>query len=444
MKKINITDLKNKYNYLGISDDEFNNLISIALDNVLENNIEDYINNLIKNIINNKLDNIPKFLKNISRNVLLSNFINLNLSLYNNFESNLIEIRKLYTFYQMIESDEEIIKINSELLMINTTFRRIVENILLNFNESIIEDKYLTLIQTAYFSEKNILNYNYYNNEINDYINDLRRIPVLSYEEEKILFIKAKNGDMSARKKILESNLRLVIAIAIHYSGCGELNDLIQSGNIGLIRAYNKFDIKKGFKFSTYATFWVRKEINDFIEINRNIRIPHNNYSMFVKVEKAKKELEQKGINVCSENISSLTGIPSNKIEQILKLSLSTLSLDVPLIDNDESSLIDLIPGSDNTEDYVIDKLNTSEFHQILRDIVDDGIVSRRDITILLYHNGFFNDRIYKYDEIGKLYNISKQRVDQICKKAIKAIKNSKYIDLLKTYYSSDKVKRKV
>ena len=425
-------NLNQKYNYLCLSDDEFNSLILHSINNPNEENIDEFIINVIKNIINNRNDNLPVFLNRLSRNTILNNYINMNINYQVNYLDCIFEISKLYFFYDMIESEEEISIINSMLLRENIKFLKIVENIF--YNDSEYDNKYLKLIKEAYFNQ--ICK----SNDIG--IQGFENLNILTKEEERILFLRAKNGDSLARNKFIECNLRLVFAIAHQYSKCAELDDLIGCGSIGLIKAYDKFDLDKNYKFSTYASYWIRKEINDFIEINRNIKIPHITYTMINQVEKAKRMLSSARMEVNLENISSITGFSQKEVEKLLKICMQTTSLDT-YQEEEDCSLYDFVQGDDDTEETVLDKLDIEQIHLILKKIVEDKIVSSRDMKIFMYRNGFFSDRVYKYEEIGSMFGISEQRCSQIFKSVVNAIKRSKHVRILKEIYQTHKVKRK-
>ena len=189
------------------------------------------------------------------------------------------------------------------------------------------------------------------------YLNEIGRFSLLSKEEEKELFKQKLEGDNDARKRIINSNLRLVVSIAKRYQNRGlPLLDLIQSGNEGLIKAVDKFDITKDFKFSTYATWWIRQSISrEITNTSRSIRLPvhiHEKYLKYLRIKKLLKE--ELGREPKNDEIAAEMNIDVETLEEIIFASQDVSSLDNPISDDDTSTLGDFIPANDNVEEQVL------------------------------------------------------------------------------------------
>ncbi len=253
------------------------------------------------------------------------------------------------------------------------------------------------------------------------YLREIGTIKLLNATEEIELAKKVEDGDENAKKKLINANLRLVVSIAKKYTGQGLLFlDLIQEGNTGLIRAAEKFDYKKGFKFSTYATWWIKQGITRAIaDQSRTIRVPVHMVETIYKVKKISRLLMQElGRRPTDEEISKHSGINLENITAIRKYSAVPLSLDMQIGDEESSELGDFI------EDKNFDSPDTSAYRNMLREEILNvmHVLSEREQMILKLRFGFDDGRQRTLEEVGKVYKVTRERIRQIEEKAIKKL----------------------
>ncbi|RDY20480.1 RNA polymerase sigma factor RpoD [Criibacterium bergeronii] len=265
------------------------------------------------------------------------------------------------------------------------------------------------------------------------YLKEIGKIPLLTAEEEIELSKKMLEGDEVAKMHIVEANLRLVVAIAKRYVGRGMLFlDLIQEGNLGLIKAVEKFDYKKGFKFSTYATWWIRQSITRSIaDQARTIRIPVHMVETINKLIRYNRQLVQElGRDPKPEEIAKHMDMPEEKIMEIMKIAQEPVSLETPIGEEEDSHLGDFIPDDD--------ALAPSEAaaYSLLKEQLDDVLetLTDREKKVLKLRFGLEDGRARTLEEVGKEFDVTRERIRQIEAKALRKLRGPKKSNKLKDY----------
>ena len=266
---------------------------------------------------------------------------------------------------------------------------------------------------------------------IKAYLKSIGNHPRLTLEEEQELSRRAKTGDKAAVNKLVESNLLLVVSIAMKYYGCGlPLLDLIQEGNIGLITAANKYYGEKGFRFSTYATYWIRQAISRALgEQSRTIRIPANMIDLLNKIKKATVELTQSlNRQPTDEELAENLGVEVDKVQAALDIAQVSSSLDTPIDDEGETSMGDLIADTkaSNVGDDLIKEANS----QIIEGVL--STLSNREAEIIRMRFGIGRDRPMTLEEVGTHYELSRERIRQVETKALRKLRNPLRTNMLR------------
>lgn len=255
------------------------------------------------------------------------------------------------------------------------------------------------------------------------YLKEIGKIPLLTSEEERELARRSYEGDESAGQRLAEANLRLVVSIAKKYSGRGmQLLDLIQEGNLGLIRAVEKFDYRKGYKFSTYATWWIRQSISRAIaDQARTIRIPVHMVETINKLIRASRQMVQElGREPTSEELSRRLDMPAAKIEEIMKISMEPVSLETPIGEEYDSHLGDFIEDENVPvpSDAAAFSLLRMELLQVLESLTD------REKTVLRLRFGLDDGKARTLEEVGREFNVTRERIRQIESKALRKLRH--------------------
>ncbi len=255
--------------------------------------------------------------------------------------------------------------------------------------------------------------------------------PVLSSERELVLAHKIAAGDTAAREELVQANLKLVVSIAKKYVGRGMIfSDLIQEGNIGLLRAVDKYDYKRGFKFSTYATWWIRQAITRAIaDQGRTIRIPVHMVETINKMSKTRSRLQQEnGREPTLEEIAAAMGLTDEQVSQIIKIAPEPLSLETPIGEEEDSHLSDFI------EDDVTISPQDATSNSELKEKIDEALnmLTPREREVLILRFGLINGTSCTLEEVGRRLDVTRERIRQIESKALKKLQKENYNKNLK------------
>ncbi|MES2749705.1 MAG: sigma-70 family RNA polymerase sigma factor [Patescibacteria group bacterium] len=268
------------------------------------------------------------------------------------------------------------------------------------------------------------------------YLREIGQYPLLNAHEERVLAKRIVDGDEEARNLLARANLRLVVSIAKKYVGRSPdltLLDLIQEGNLGLFKAVDKFDFTKGFKFSTYATWWIRQAITRALaDQSRTIRIPVHMVETMAKYKQVSRRLSQDlGRDPMPEEIATEMGVEVEKIYQIEKISQDTISLELPIGDEDDNSRL---------SDFIADDKITSPDQEVSHSILTDQIteildtLSEKERKILEMRHGLLDGTYHTLEEVGKEFGVTRERIRQIEAKALEKIRQHEKARRLKSY----------
>ena len=262
------------------------------------------------------------------------------------------------------------------------------------------------------------------NEAVREYLKSIRNIPLLNEEDEYKIAIAAANGDENARQTMITSNLRLVVKIAKTYIGRSSnlsFLDLIQEGNMGLMRATEKFDAEKGFRFSTYATYWIKQAISKaIIDQSRAVRLPAHIINELNKFNKAIRDLSQQyGRTPSDKELAEYLNVSVKKIGEYYTISKEPCSLDVTIDEDEDTAMIDLIADENATKFMDIDDLS-------IRDTIYSVLntLSERERKIIELRFGFTDGRQHTLEEVGKEFNLTKERIRQLEASALKKLRN--------------------
>lgn len=271
------------------------------------------------------------------------------------------------------------------------------------------------------------------NDPVRMYLKEIGVVPLLSNEEEKELAIAVENGDLEAKQRLAEANLRLVVSIAKRYVGRGmQFLDLIQEGNMGLMKAVDKFDYSKGFKFSTYATWWIRQAITRAIaDQARTIRIPVHMVETINKLVREQRNLLQElGQDPTPEQIAERMDMTPDKVREILKIAQEPVSLETPIGEEDDSHLGDFI------EDEVIENPVDYTTRVVLREQLDEVLdtLTDREENVLRLRFGLDDGKMRTLEDVGKVFNVTRERIRQIEAKALRKLRHPSRSKQLKDF----------
>jgi RNA polymerase primary sigma factor len=294
-------------------------------------------------------------------------------------------------------------------------------DLIINEITSKLEEAKITIIYKNYDTDVN----DNLDDPVKMYLKEIGVVNLLTAEEERKLAQKISEGDEDAKRKLAEANLRLVVSIAKRYVGRGlPFLDLIQEGNIGLMKAVEKFDYTKGFKFSTYATWWIRQGITRAIaDQAKIIRVPVHMSETINKVLRVKELLTQElGRNPTDEELAKKLKISAEKLENILKKIQEIISLDTPIGEGDDATLKDFIPNN-NMEGDPQNASALSLLKDVLNDVLDT-LTPKEERIIRLRHGLVEDGKARTLEEVGKEYNVTRERIRQIEAKALRKLRH--------------------
>ncbi len=271
------------------------------------------------------------------------------------------------------------------------------------------------------------------NDPVRMYLKEIGRISLLSAEEEMDLSVRVANGEEKAKNTLAESNLRLVVSIAKRYVGRGLLFlDLIQEGNIGLMKAVEKFDYGKGYKFSTYATWWIRQAITRALaDQARTIRVPVHMVETINKMARIQRQMTlELNREPSDEELAKKMGISVDKVREVIKISQDPVSLETPIGEEDDSHLGDFIKdeSSLSPEEYATNEILKEEIKQVL------STLQPREQQVLELRFGLIDGTSYTLEEVGKRFNVTRERIRQIEAKALRKLRHPSRAKKLKDF----------
>jgi RNA polymerase primary sigma factor len=330
------------------------------------------------------------------------------------------EIAKLVEAYKAQKSvtDEELLnkidKLGFDAQDTENLYKALEENGITVVEQTVSKND--QLIQKI-MSEVNI------DDSVKMYLKDIGRVPLLTPEEELEIAQKMVEGDVDAKNKLINANLRLVVSIAKRYVGRGmQFLDLIQEGNLGLMKAVDKFDYTKGFKFSTYATWWIRQAITRAIaDQARTIRIPVHMVETINKLTKVSRLLlQQLGREPTTAEIAEAMNITEERVIEIQKIAQDPVSLETPIGEEEDSHLGDFIEDTNVTApiDAAESKMLKEQVEEIL------NTLAPREAMVLILRYGLRDNRPRTLEEVGKVFNVTRERIRQIEAKALRRLKN--------------------
>lgn len=274
------------------------------------------------------------------------------------------------------------------------------------------------------------------NDPVRMYLKEIGRVPLLTADQEIALAKRIESGDEEAKQELAEANLRLVVSIAKRYVGRGmSFLDLIQEGNMGLMKAVDKFDYRLGFKFSTYATWWIRQAITRAIaDQARTIRIPVHMVETINKLIRIQRQLLQDlGREPTPEEIGAEMNMPTNKVRDILKIAQEPVSLETPIGEEDDSHLGDFIEDKDATspEQHASYEMLKEQLEQVLETLTD------REENVLRLRFGLDDGRTRTLEEVGKVFGVTRERIRQIEAKALRKLRHPSRSNQLRDFIAN-------
>jgi len=446
------------YNFLEIKQEAYKKFVFKVLEKSLakyngERAYEDYI----KQIIVKKLNKLIKEKFMTKPYDLINCFIDykINTNSKNNYNKLLLELKKISAFLEkfQLELDQEVL---IKLIKENAKFQNLLKELTTKINELNLKDELHNLLDDLTFSyleiywmvmginlekeeyDETLENRGYVTDSVKMYLTEIGKYKNLTLEEEQALFKQSLDGDKASFEKLINHNLRLVVFIAKRYAlKCKKLTflDLIQEGNLGLIKAVEKYDYSKGYKFSTYATWWIRQTIVRAIsDKERTIRVPADIALKIVNYQKVKENLEKKlNREATTLELSTALNIPISKVLELKKYALDTVSLNMKVGNEEKTEFAAFIPDDSESIDAIAEKT------MMIRDVktVLPKLLKPREYEILVKRYNLDGKGFRTLTEIGREFQITRERVRQIENKTIKRLSKLRDVKELRTYLDS-------
>ena len=346
-------------------------------------------------------------------------------------KKNVLEYQEIVDFFaDLALNEEQLDKVLEHLEQAGVDVLRITEDDDVDDEEIILTDEDEVDVENIDLSVPDGISIE---DPVRMYLKEIGKVPLLSAEEEIELAQRMETGDEEAKKRLAEANLRLVVSIAKRYVGRGMLFlDLIQEGNLGLIKAVEKFDYRKGYKFSTYATWWIRQAITRAIaDQARTIRIPVHMVETINKLIRVSRQLLQElGREPLPEEIAEEMNLPVERVREILKISQEPVSLETPIGEEEDSHLGDFIQ-----DDNVPVPADAAAFTLLKEQLVEVlGTLTEREQKVLRLRFGLDDGRARTLEEVGKEFNVTRERIRQIEAKALRKLRHPSRSRKLKDY----------
>ena len=346
-------------------------------------------------------------------------------------KKNVLEYKEIVDFFKgMPLEDEQFDKIVDTLEQSNVIVMRALEEIDIDDCDIVLTQEDEVDLESIDLSVPEGVNLE---DPVRMYLKEIGKVPLLSADEEIELARRREEGDENAQKRLVEANLRLVVSIAKKYMGRGmSFLDLIQEGNLGLIKAVEKFDYRKGYKFSTYATWWIRQAITRAIaDQARTIRIPvHMTETINKLIRVSRQLLQELGTEPTPEEIAREMDMPVDKVRDIMKLSQEPVSLETPVGEEDDSHLGDFLP--DENAPIPADAAAFTLLREQLLEVLET--LTEREQKVIRLRFGLDDGRARTLEEVGREFNVTRERIRQIEAKALRKLRHPSRSRKLKDY----------
>ena len=438
-------EIFNRYSFLSIQEKYRIEILKKLIDKSIAYSDKELYIDYLKKMLILYLDNYVKkcIFDKYKTVVVLNRYIN-SLSSVNNYcdAVNILDELKIFMDKYNYTLDKDVLR---KLLNFSEKFLKIA-NFCVNEYESIEKNNYIIdLIIELYFEKINSEmenNNQEYKSGYDIYLNEVTKIPLLNDENEKRLFHEYRNGDLKARDKIAEANLRMVISVAIKYIKYGlSFEDLIQEGNLGLVTAIERYEDNRNCKFSTYAYYWIRRYITRAIKGKvRDIRLPEYIFGRITKYKNAKRELEDKLGRSCTlEEVSKYMNISYEDAMILYHAQIVPNSMNV-LLEEDGDELGDFIVSeTPKPEDIVVE----SDMKKRVCELLENSKLKEKEKAVIKTRFGFDDGKYKSLEETGKIHGVTRERVRQIEKKVLEKLRRVKNIECYRSYISDDEVVKK-